>query len=86
MNGYTNNRMELEAVCQWLTTRDMGEVAHQMNVGFKYHTWTVDGMLRTDVIKDCFNLIDPSGLMFRQLQCDVTTHMQFIPDYEAHID
>lgn len=85
-NSYTNERMELNAVCEWLKARDMGAMAHQMNAGFKYHNWTVDGMLRTDVIRDCFKLMDPSGLLFRQLECDVTTHMQFIPAYEAHID
>lgn len=57
-----------------------------MNAGFKYHTWTVDGMLRTDVIKECFQLIDPSELLFRQLQCDVTTYMFTTPVYEAHVD
>lgn len=29
MNGYKNERMELEAVCEWLKAHDMGEVAHQ---------------------------------------------------------
>lgn len=86
MNGYKNDRMILVDVCKWLISHDMKAAADHMNAGFKYHTWTVDGMLRVDVIRDCFKLMDPSGLMFRQLQCDVTTYMSFIPDYEAHID
>ena len=86
MNGYNDSRMELKTVCDWLTTNGFGIIAHQINAGFKYHTWTVDGMLRTDVIKDCFNLIDPTGKMFKTLQCDVTTYVSFIPDHIAHID
>lgn len=84
--NYANSRMDLDQVCEWLTNKGFKRIAHQMNTAFKYHTWTVDGMLRVDVISDCLNLFDPSGRMFKELQCDVTTHIQYTPAYEAHVD
>ena len=86
MNGYKNERMELTAVCEWLDKKGMGDIGEQLTTHFQYHVWNVDGMLRTDVIKDCFNLIDPTGEMFKTLQCNVTTYVSFIPDHIAHID
>lgn len=84
-NRYTNERMELTAVCNWLIDRGQMRMAVQMECAFReYNPWILDGMLRTDIIRDCFKLLDPSGLLFRQLECDVTTHMEIIPDSEAH--
>ena len=85
-NGYKNERMILADVCEWLVSKGYKDHAVVIDVAFVDHRWTVDGMLRTDVIKDCFKLMDPSGLLFRQLECDVITYMGFIPDYEAHVN
>lgn len=83
---YTNERMNLKEVCGWLTSRGMGASADTIKNTFTYHSWTVDGMIRTDVLKDVFAAIDQSGMLFKQLECDVVTHMEFIPDYVAHVD
>ena len=86
MNGYTNERMNLVEVCEWLNKRGMGASSEMILKAFEYHTWTVNGMTRTDVLKDVFAAIDQSGHLFKQLECDVITHMEFIPAYEAHVD
>ena len=75
---YTNETMELTAVCEWLKARGNGDFAHQMNAAFIYYTWTPgkNGLLRTDIIKECFELLDPNGILYKELQCDVPTYMQ----------
>ena len=84
--GYTDARMNLNEVCEWLNKRGMTATAEQMKSAFTYHTWTKDGMLRTDVIKDCFRAISADGQLFRELECDVITALSFTPLHEAHID
>jgi hypothetical protein len=83
---FINERMNLKQVCEWLDKRGMGATAALMAKNFLYHTWTVDGMLRTDVIKDVFAAIDQSGQLFRELECDVVTQMDYVPEYEAYVD
>ena len=83
-NGYTQDRMNLVEVCEWLGKKGYISTAVAMAGAFTNHIWNVDGMLRTDVIKEILNMHD--DMLFRELECDVTTHMQFIPAYEAHID
>ena len=83
-NGYTQDRMDLVQVCEWLTKKGHKETAALMASAFNDHVWTVNGMLRTDIIKEILNMHD--DMLFRELECEVTTHMQFIPDAEAHVD
>ena len=84
--GYTNERMNLQDVCAWLINRGMIANAYLINDGFKNHVWTVDGLTRTDVIKEVFSKIDETGLLFREMECDVITYMGVTPMYEAHVN
>jgi hypothetical protein len=84
-NGYADTRMNLKEVCQWLTNKGHSEVAEYILLGFSDHTWTKDGMLRKDVIEEIM-LLAFDQMTFRQLECDVTTHMSVIPYHEAHVD
>ena len=85
-NGYKTERMNLNDVCNWLTGRGMAATSEMVWDAFQDHTWTVDGMIRTDVLKDVFQALDQSGLLFRQMECDVITYMGFVPDSVAHVD
>ena len=84
--NYTDARMNLNEVCNWLSDRDYSDVADIIKDKFSYHTWTVNGMLRVDIIKEIFERVFDDAIMFRQLQCDVTTALSIIPAYEAHVD
>lgn len=84
-NGYTDERMNLNDVCEWLTNQGYKECGDAMMDAFKYHTWTKDGMLRKDVIKDCIEGAFGT-MMFRELECDVITYMNIVPLHEAHVD
>lgn len=86
MSHYTDARMNLNDVCNWLTNRGMAATAEVMKDNFTYHTWTKDGWLRKDVIKDCFRAISADGQLFRELECDVITALSITPIHEAHID
>lgn len=85
MNGYKDERMNLNEVCGWLTSMGYGECADMMMDAFKYHTFTKDGMIRKDVVKDIIvGAFDE--MAFRKLECDVTTALSFVPYHEAHVD
>lgn len=84
--GYRNERMNLQDVCAWLKDHNMEAEAFLILDAFQDHVWTVDGLTRTDVIKDIFSKIDESGLLFREMECDVITYMGVTPIYEAHVD
>ena len=84
--GYRNERMNLQDVCAWLKGRGMEAEAFLILDAFQDHVWTVDGLTRTDVIKDIFSKIDETGLLFREMECDVITYMGVTPIYEAHVD
>lgn len=84
-NGYADVRMNLREVCGWLTEMGHSEVAEYILLGFKDHTWVKDGLIRKDVIKEIMVLAFGEAA-FRKLECDVTTHMNIVPLYEAHVD
>lgn len=84
--NYTDARMNLNEVCNWLSDRDYSDVADIIKDKFSYHTWTVNGMLHVDIIKEIFERVFDDTMMFRQLQCDVITALTIIPAYEAHVD
>jgi hypothetical protein len=84
-NGYADVRMNLNEVCNWLTIYGHPELSQVLSDSFKYHTFTVDGMIRKDVIKDIFTKAFGEHT-FRLLECDVATSMKFIPIHEAHVD
>lgn len=84
--GYRNERMNLQDVQAWLENKGMRWVGKVVYDAFKDHVWTVDGLTRTDVIKDIFSKIDETGLLFREMECDVITYMGVTPIYEAHVD
>jgi uncharacterized protein CbrC (UPF0167 family) len=84
-NGYADVRMNLNEVCNWLIVYGHNELAEVMRDSFKYHTFTVEGMIRKDVVKDIITkAFGEDG--FRIMECDITTHMKFIPIHEAHVD
>lgn len=84
--NYTDARMNLNEVCNWLSDRDYSDVADIIKDKFSYHTWTKNGMTRVDIIKEIFERVFDDTMMFRQLQCDVITALTIIPAYEAHVD
>ena len=83
-NGYADTRMDLREVCGWLTEMGHNEIADAM-LGFSDHTWTKDGLIRKDVVKEIIVLAFDEAA-FRKLECDVTTHMSIVPFHEAHVD
>jgi hypothetical protein len=85
-NGYTNTRMDLKEVCNWLTNKGYEELGDIIKDKFTYHTWTVNGMIRTDIVSDIFERVYGNNDMFMALECDVLTHMEFISYGEAHVD
>lgn len=85
-NGYTDERMNLNDVCEWLTNQGYDELGDIIKDKFSYHTWTKDGMTRKDVIKEIFERCFDNTLMFRELECDVITYMNIVPLHEAHVD
>lgn len=86
MNGYKDERMNLNEVCSWLNVRNYNELADIIKDKFMYHPWTVDGMIRKDIVEEIFERVYGTVDMFRALQCDVTTALSFVPYHEAHID
>ena len=85
-NGYTDERMNLNDVCEWLTNQGYNELGDIIKDKFSTHTWTKDGMTRKDVIKEIFERCFDNTLMFRELECDVITYMNIVPLHEAHVD
>ena len=86
MNGYRNERMNLNDVCAWLTGRGMAATGSMIWDMFNNHIWTENDLMRTDILKEIFEKLDPTGLLFRQMECDVTTYMFTTPVYKAHVD
>jgi len=84
--GYTDVRMNLQEVCNWLQVRGFGDLAIILQERFSKHTWTKNGMIRKDVLEELFERVFETSLMFRQLECDVATALSFVPLHEAHID
>lgn len=84
--NYTNERMKLTDVCEWLTKAGYEELGEVIIDKFTNHTWVKDGAIRTDVLRDIFERVYGTNDMFRAMECDVVTYMESIPDYLAHID
>ena len=70
-NSYKDERMNLNDVCKWLTNKGYDSVAEVMLDDFTYHTWTVNGLLRKDVIKEIFEKEFGTNDLFRAMECDV---------------
>ena len=68
-----NETMNLKKVQEWLTGRGLNAMAENLS---SFEEYTVDGNLRTRVIKDYFYNYSPNGELFKELQCDVITYMQ----------
>ena len=84
--NYTDARMNLNEVCSWLNVRNYNEVSDAIKAGFTTHTWTKEGMIRVDIVKEIFDRVFGTELMFRQLQCDIITALTIVPVHEAHVD
>ena len=84
--NYTDARMNLNEVCNWLNVRNYNDISDAIRNGFTTHTWTKDGMTRVDVIKDIFDSIYGTVDMFRAMECDIVTYTNVIPFSEAHVD
>ena len=74
-NTYTDIRMDLTQVCNWLIEQNYGDVASIISDKFSKHTWTVDGMIRKDVVEEIFERVYGTIDMFRAMECDVVTYM-----------
>ena len=86
MNGYTDSRMKLSDVCNWLNDRGYSELANIIRDKFSTHTWTKDGMTRVDIIEEIFERAFDGTTTFRAMECDVITYMNVIPYGEAHVN
>ena len=86
INGYRDERMNLNDVCNWLTDQGYGDLSTIIRDKFTYHTWTVNGLMRKDVIKEIFERAFDGTTTFRELECDVITYMNVVPLHEAHVD
>jgi len=84
--NYTDARMNLNEVCSWLNVRNYNDVSDIIKDKFSHHVWTKDGMTRVDIIKEIFDRVFGTELMFRELRCDVATILNIVPAYEAHVD
>jgi len=84
--NYTDARMNLNDVCNWLSDRNYSDLADIIKDKFTTHTWVKDGMMRKDIIKEIFERCFDDNMMFRQLECDVTTSLSIVPLHEAHVD
>ena len=85
-NNYTDARMNLNEVCNWLSDRGYSDVANAIRDSFTTHTWTKNGMIRKDIIEEIFERVFDDAMMFRHLTCDVATTLSLVPAYEAHVD
>ena len=74
-NTYTDKRMKLEQVCDWLTDRNYEDIASILLDKFSSHTWTVDGMIRVDIVEEIFERVYGTVDMFRAMECDVITYV-----------
>jgi hypothetical protein len=84
-NGYTDARMNLNEVCNWLTCYGHKELSQVLSDSFTYHTFTKDGYVRKDVIEQIItSAFGANG--FKHLECDVTTCLNVVPLHEAHCD
>ena len=77
MNGYTDARMNLNEVCNWLNIRNYNDISDAIRNGFNIHTFTKDGMTRS-----MYGTVD----MFRAMEYDIVTYTNIIPFSEAHVD
>lgn len=86
MNGYKDERMNLNEVCEWLKGIGFEDLGDIIKDKFSSHTWVKDGMIRKDIVKEIFERVFESNDMFRELECEVTTALSFVPYHEAHVD
>ena len=86
INGYRDERMNLNDVCKWLTNNGYEDIADIMSEMFTDHIWTVNGMTRKDVIKEIFESGFGTNDLFITMECDVITYMNVVPLHEAHVD
>ena len=86
INGYRDERMNLNDVYDWLTNQGYEDLGDIIKDKFTYHTWTVNGLMRKDVIKEIFERAYGTKDMFTALECDVLTYMNVVPLHEAHVD
>jgi len=84
--NYTDARMNLNEVCNWLNGKGYNELADIIKDKFTTHTWTKDGMIRRDIVKEIFERAFDGTTTFRHLTSDVATILTIVPAYEAHVD
>ena len=68
-----NETMNLKKVQEWLTNRGLNAMADNLS---SFERYTVDGNLRTQVLKNYFYNYSPNGQLFKELECDVITHLE----------
>ena len=68
-----NETMNLKTVQEWLIGRGMDASAKNLD---NFEEYTVDGLIRRQVLENYFKNLSPNGQLFRELQCDVLTYMQ----------
>ena len=74
-NTYTDKRMNLTQVCNWLKFRNYEDIASILLDKFSSHTFTVDGMIRVDIVEEIFERVYGTIDMFRAMECEVVTYI-----------
>jgi len=91
MNGYSNEKMVVSDVCEWLNgigknddTRIETQLSMALAMYYKSHNIEME---RRDVLKTIFtnNMVNGWDI-FRSMECDVTTYVELIRYDEAHVD
>jgi hypothetical protein len=95
MNGYSNEKMVVNDVCEWLkNTNNNIQIQSQSSMALAlsialdmYYKTNNEEMERRDILKDIFiKNLDNGAAIFRSMECDVTTYVELIRYDEAHVD
>lgn len=69
--------MSLPLVCKWLRTNGHGE--QSLDLWYILHNlMDEDNAVDKKLIQALINISDPTGLIFKQLECEVPTHMEIV--------
>jgi hypothetical protein len=95
MNGYSNEKMVVNDVCEWLkNTNNNIQIKTQSSMALAlsialdmYYKTNNEEMERRDILKDIFiKNLDNGAAIFRSMECDVTTYVELIRYDEAHVN
>ena len=83
-NENASARMNLIQVGEWLSKHGYEEIASGFVEMFKLHPRiTKDGMILKDVVESVFKSLDVDDKLFKELESEVPTYMEFIGTKET---